>query len=133
MKVTGVIFCPYLVRVLTSHILQNTQPYNLKDIQLIFICPFVKQGILCYGSASVHLSINIFVSSQLLLQFTSSQAETWFIVRSLCEAAHIVSRLQSVQALGAQEMQWAQAVAKGSLLQLYMVPGNCTPLGRQTT
>ena len=41
--------------------------------------------------------------------------------------------LQRLQALGAQEMQWAQALDKGPWLQMYTVPGNCTPLGRQTT
>ena len=40
--------------------------------------------------------------------------------------------LQQLQALGAQEMQWAQALDKW-LLQMYTVPGNCTLLGRQTT
>ena len=41
--------------------------------------------------------------------------------------------LQWLQALGAQEMQWARALDKGPWLQMYTVPGNCTPLGRQTT
>ena len=41
--------------------------------------------------------------------------------------------LQWLQALGAQEMQWAQALEKGPWLQMYMVPGNCMPLGWQTT
>ena len=41
--------------------------------------------------------------------------------------------LQWLQALGAQEMQWAQALEKGPWLQMHTVPGNCTPLGRQTT
>ena len=41
--------------------------------------------------------------------------------------------LQWLQALGAQEMQWAQALEKGPGLQMYTVPGNCTPLGWQTT
>ena len=40
--------------------------------------------------------------------------------------------LQWLQALGAQEMQWAQVIDKGPWLQMYMVPG-CTPLGLQTT
>ena len=31
------------------------------------------------------------------------------------------------------KMQWAQALEKGSWLQMYTVPGNCTPLGWQTT
>ena len=30
-------------------------------------------------------------------------------------------------------MQWAQALDKGPWLQMYTVPGNCMPLGRQTT
>ena len=41
--------------------------------------------------------------------------------------------LQWLQALDAQEMQWAQALDKGPRLQMHTVPGNCTPLGRQTT
>ena len=41
--------------------------------------------------------------------------------------------LQWLQALGAQEMQWAQALEKRPWLQMYMVPGNCTSLGWQTT
>ena len=41
--------------------------------------------------------------------------------------------LQRLQALGAQELQWAQALEKRPLLQMYTVPGNCTPLGWQTT
>ena len=41
--------------------------------------------------------------------------------------------LQWLQALGSQEMQWAQALEKGPWLQMYTVPGNCTPLGWQTT
>ena len=40
--------------------------------------------------------------------------------------------LQWLQALGAQEMRWAQALEKGPWLQMYMVPGNCMPLGWQT-
>ena len=40
--------------------------------------------------------------------------------------------LQWLQVLGAQEMQWVQAL-KGPWLQMYMVPGNCMPLGWQTT
>ena len=41
--------------------------------------------------------------------------------------------LQWPQALVAQEMQWAQALEKRPWLQMYTVPGNCTPLGWQTT
>ena len=41
--------------------------------------------------------------------------------------------LQWLQALDAQEMQWAQALDKGPWLQMYTVPGNCMPLGWQTT
>ena len=40
--------------------------------------------------------------------------------------------LQRLQALGAQEMQWAQAFDKGPWLQMYMVQRNCKPFGRQT-
>ena len=36
--------------------------------------------------------------------------------------------LQRLQVLGAQEMQWAQALDKGLRIQMYTVPGNCTPL-----
>ena len=35
--------------------------------------------------------------------------------------------------MGAQEMQWAQALDKGHWLHMYTVPGNCMPLGQQTT
>ena len=41
--------------------------------------------------------------------------------------------LQWLQALGAHEMQWVQVLDKGPWLQMYMVPGNCMPLGLQTT
>ena len=41
--------------------------------------------------------------------------------------------LQWLQALGAQEMQWTQALDEGPWLQMYTMPGNCMPLGRQTT
>ena len=41
--------------------------------------------------------------------------------------------LQWLQALGAQEIEWAQALEKGPWLQMYRVRGNCTPLGWQTT
>ena len=41
--------------------------------------------------------------------------------------------LQWLQALGAQETQWAQALEKRPWLQMYTVPGNCAPLGWQTT
>ena len=41
--------------------------------------------------------------------------------------------LQWLQALGAQEMQWAQALAKRPWLQMYKVPGNCRPIRWQTT
>ena len=36
--------------------------------------------------------------------------------------------LQQLQALGAQEMQWAQVLGKGPWLQMNTMPGNCTPL-----
>ena len=38
-----------------------------------------------------------------------------------------------LQALGAQEMQWDQALDKRPWQQMYTVPGNCIPLGWQTT
>ena len=41
--------------------------------------------------------------------------------------------LQWLQALGAQEMQWAQVLDKRPWLHMYTVPGNCTPLGWQNT
>ena len=41
--------------------------------------------------------------------------------------------LQWLQALGAQEMQWASTPDKRPWLQMYKVPGNCTPHGWQTT
>ena len=55
---------------------------------------------------------------------------------SMCCLSHCSGQqqhlLQWLQALGAQEMQWAQALEKGPWLQMYTVPGNCTPLGWQT-
>ena len=41
--------------------------------------------------------------------------------------------LQWLQALGAQEMQWAQTLDKRPWLQIYKVSANCMPLGWQTT
>ena len=56
---------------------------------------------------------------------------------SMCHLLHWSGQqqhlLQWLQALGAQEMQWAQALDKGPWLQMYTVPGNCTLLGWQTT
>ena len=55
---------------------------------------------------------------------------------SMCHQLHWSGQqqhLQWLQAPGAQEMQWAQALGKGPWLQMYIVPGNCTPLGWQTT
>ena len=55
---------------------------------------------------------------------------------SMCRLSHWSGQqqhvLQQLQALGAKEMQWAQALDKGSWLQMYTLPGNCIPLGRQT-
>ena len=57
--------------------------------------------------------------------------QSWVSMRHLShwsgEQQHLLQRLQ---ALGAQEMQWAQALDKGLWLQMYTVPGNCTHLGR---
>ena len=56
---------------------------------------------------------------------------------SMCFLSHWSGQqqhlLQCLQALGAQEMQWAQALEKGPWLQMYTVPGNCMPLGWQPT
>ena len=56
---------------------------------------------------------------------------------SMCHLSHWRGQqqhlLQWLQVQGAQEMQWAQALDKGPWLQMYTVPGNCTPLGWQTT
>ena len=41
--------------------------------------------------------------------------------------------LQQLQALGAQEMQLAQAFGEGHCFQRYRVPGNCMPLRWQAT
>ena len=41
--------------------------------------------------------------------------------------------LQWLQALGAQELQWAQTPDRGPWLQVYTVPGNCPAPIRQTT
>ena len=55
----------------------------------------------------------------------------------MCHLSHWSGQQQhllpQLQVLGAQEMQWAQALDKGPWIHLYMVPGNCTPLGLQTT
>ena len=49
-------------------------------------------------------------------------------------SGHQQHLLQWLQALGAQEMQWAQkSLKKKTWLQMYTVPGNCMPLGWQTT
>ena len=58
---------------------------------------------------------------------------------SMCHLSHWSGQqqhlLQWLQALGAQEMQWAQMLEKWPWLQIYTVPGNCTALknGWQTT
>ena len=57
-----------------------------------FYMPVWKKGLYVTGSG-VHLSVNFLISGQLLLQFTSDNAETWYIVRSWCGAGHIVSGL----------------------------------------
>ena len=60
-----------------------------------------------------------------------------FRIVSMCCLVHWSGQqqhlLQRLRVLGAQDMQWAQALDKGTWLQMYTVPGNCTPLGRQTT
>ena len=52
---------------------------------------------------------------------------------SMCHLSHWRGQqhyfLQWLLALGAQEMHWAQALDKGPWLQMYTVPGNCTPHG----
>ena len=56
---------------------------------------------------------------------------------SMCRLSHWSGQqqhiLQWLQALGAQEMQWAQALDKKPWLQIYTVLGNCMPLGWQIT
>ena len=52
---------------------------------------------------------------------------------AVCRTGGQQQHLQRLQALGAQEMQWDQALDKGPELQMYTVLGNCTPLGWQTT
>ena len=56
---------------------------------------------------------------------------------SMCRLSHWNGQqqylLQQLQALGALEMQWAQALDKGPCFQMYTGPGNCMPLGWQTT
>ena len=55
---------------------------------------------------------------------------------SMCCVSHWSGQqqhlLQRMQALGAQEMQWAQAIDKGPWLQMHTLPGNCMPHGWQT-
>ena len=65
--------------------------------------------------------------------WTSCRVQTSFHVPSVTLEWAATDLLQWLQALGAQEMQWAQALDKGPWLQMYTVPGNCMPLGRQTT
>ena len=56
---------------------------------------------------------------------------------SMCRLLHWSGQqqhlLQPLQALGAQKMQWTQTLDKWLWLQMYMVPGDCTPHGWQTT
>ena len=56
---------------------------------------------------------------------------------STCCLSHWIGQqqhlLQRLQALGAQEMQWTQTLEKGPWLQMYTMPGNCMPHGRQHT
>ena len=47
---------------------------------------------------------------------------------TICRTGVSSNSMQWLQALGAQEMQWAQVLDKGPWLQMYMVPGNCHPL-----
>ena len=51
-----------------------------------------------------------------------------------CAVRHtgVGSNSKWLQALGAQEMQWDWALENRPWLQMYMVPGNCTPFGWQT-
>ena len=58
-----------------------------------------KNGTYYVTGYGIHPFVNFLVSGWLLLQFTSSQAETWCIDRPWCGAAHIVSRLQSTKCL----------------------------------
>ena len=50
---------------------------------------------------------------------------------SICHLLHWSGQQHLLQWLQVQEMQWAQALDKGPWLQMYTVPGNCTPLGWQ--
>ena len=68
---------------------------------------------------------------------------SWSVIMNSCRrvSMHRLSHwsgqqqhlLQQMQALGAQEMQWAQGLDKGPWLQMCTVPENCMPLGWQTT
>ena len=66
--------------------------------------------------------------------WTSCRVQTDFHAPSVAlEWAATASSATAASTMGAHEMQWAQALDKGPWLQMYTVPGNCTPLGRQTT
>ena len=60
------------------------------NIWMSFLYTRLKNGthVLCYGVWRP--GVNFFVSSEILIQFTSDQAETWCIVSPLCGAVYIV-------------------------------------------
>ena len=71
----------------------------LMSTKNIFLYARLKNGMYYVTGYGVRPSVNFFVSGKLLQQFTSDQAETWYIVRPWCGAAHIVSELQSTKCL----------------------------------
>ena len=76
-------------------------------------------------TAQSYINLNI---KSTILYITETQTTLSYILLNTNNTV-----LQWLQALGAQEMQWAQALEKWPWLQMYTVPGNCTPLGWQTT
>ena len=61
--------------------------------------------------------------------WTSCRVQMSFNVPSAALEWAATASSAMVQALGAQEMQWAQALDKGPWLPMYTEPENCTPLG----
>ena len=65
--------------------------------------------------------------------WTSCRVQVSFHVPSVALEWAATASSAMAASMGAQEMQWAQALDKRPWLQIYTVPGNCTTLGQQTT
>ena len=69
----------------------------------------------------------------LVWAWTTCRVQMSFHVLSVTQEWAATDLLQRLQVLGAQEMHWAQTLGNWPWLQMYKVPGNCMPLGWQTT